>query len=123
MDPGRRLTPQTTPLTSEEQNIVDAFPYGAVVGKCMYLSTCSCPDISYTVRELAGYMVNYGPAHVSAAKHLLRYLKGTQSHGVVLGSTNMVYPMIRALSDSDWGMSDSRKSVSGFLIMIRISLR
>lgn len=118
MDPGQRLAPQTAPLTPEEQAIVDSFPYGAIVGKCMYLSTCSRPDISYTVRELAGYMVNHGPTHISAAKHLLRYLKGTQSHGVTLGSTNVVYPMIRALSDSDWGMSDSRKSISGFLIMM-----
>lgn len=118
MDPGKRLSPETTPLTPAQQEAVNKFPYGALVGKCMYLATCSRPDISYTVRELAGYMVNYGPSHIAAAKHLLRYLKGTQSNGLTLGSTNAVHPTIRALSDSDWGMGDSRKSVSGFVIMM-----
>ena len=118
MDPGKHLSPQTTPLSPEEQKMVENFPYGAIVGKCMYLSNCSRPDISYTVRELAGYMVNFGPSHIAAAKHLLRYLKGTPRYSLKLGTSSITYPTIRALSDSDWGMGDSRKSISGFFIMM-----
>lgn len=61
-------------------------------------------------------MSNYGPSHIAAAKHLLRYLKGTQSLGITLGSANPTYPLLRALSDSDWGMGDTRKSISGFIV-------
>lgn len=39
MDPKSRLVPQTATLTPEEADRVAKFPYTAVVGKCMYLST------------------------------------------------------------------------------------
>lgn len=106
MDPGTRLTSHSTTLSAEEQKRVDEFPYGAVVGKCMYLSNCTHPDISYTVRELAGYMVSYGPSHVAAAKHLLRYLKGTVNYGWNAGFIEQNNPTIRALCNSDWGMGE-----------------
>ena len=68
MDLGKHLLPQTTPLTSNKQNLVDKFPYCAVVGKSMYLSVFSHPNISY--------MVGYRPSHIAAVKHLLRILEG-----------------------------------------------
>jgi hypothetical protein len=116
MASGARLFASEQPLTPEEREKVAQFPYTAVVGKSMYLSTCSRPDIAYTVRELARFMASYGPEHIAAAKHLLRYLKGTIFYGIWLGRKRSLYPLFRALSDSDWGMGDGRKSVSGFLI-------
>jgi hypothetical protein len=119
MDPGTRLAPHTGALSIEDEQKVREFPYTAIVGKAMYLSTCTRPDIAYTVRELARFMTSYGPAHITAAKHLLRYLKGTTSHGIILGGgAETLHPVIKALTDSDWGMGDTRKSVSGFLIMM-----
>ncbi|KAF7374996.1 Integrase catalytic domain-containing protein [Mycena sanguinolenta] len=114
MDPGSRLSP----AMAEDAEKSKDFPYTALVGKCMYLATCSRPDIAYTVRELARFMTSYGRAHVAAAKHLLRYLRGTTSHGITLGGTETLHPLFKALTDSDWGMGDTRKSVSGFLIMM-----
>jgi hypothetical protein len=114
MDPGARLSP----ATAEDAVKAKDFPYAAVVGKCMYLSTCSRADIAYTVRELARFMANYGLAHAAAAKHLPRYLKGTTSYGITLGGSETKQPLFKALTDSDWGMGDTRKSVSGFLIMM-----
>jgi hypothetical protein len=114
MDPGARLSP----ATPEDIQKGKDFPYTTVVGKCMYLATCTRPDITYTVRELARFMAGYGPAHIAAAKHLLRYLRGTTSHGITFGGSETSQPLFKALTDSDWGMGDSRKSVSGFLIMM-----
>jgi hypothetical protein len=114
MDPGTRLSP----ATAEDAQKARDFPYTAVVGKCMYLATCTRPDIAYAVRELARFMANYGPSHVTAAKHLLRYLRGTTSYGITLGGSDTLHPLFKALTDSDWGMGDTRKSVSGFLIMM-----
>ena len=71
MDPKTSLAPQSTPLTPKESERVSKFPYGAVVGKCMYLSTCTRLYIAYTVQELACFMSNYSPSHVAATKHLL----------------------------------------------------
>jgi hypothetical protein len=119
MNPGIRLTSEMCPTTDAEKTRVHAlFPYCTIVGKCMYLSVCTRPDISYTVRELARFMSNYGEEHILALKHLLRYLQGTRSHGLVLGQKDAPYPTFRALSDSDWGVGDGRKSISGFFIML-----
>jgi len=69
MDPGVQLLPET----AEDSFKVKDFPYTSVVSKCMYLATCTWPDITYTVHELARFMASYGPSHIAAAKHLLQY--------------------------------------------------
>jgi hypothetical protein len=71
------------PKNDSEQEDAVSLPYRALVGKCMYLSTCTHPDISYAVCELAHFMSNYGQKHYNAAKHLLHYLKGTMSRGII----------------------------------------
>lgn len=82
LDPGMRLSPCTKLLLTEEEEKVKVFPYYAIIGKAIYLNTCTCPNIAYTVRELTRFMSNYGPAHIAAAKHLPRYLQEmtTASH-------------------------------------------
>jgi len=67
-------------------------------------------------------MVSYESAHIAAAKHLLGYLQGTTSHGITLGGSETSQPLFKALTDSDWGMEDSHKLVSSFLIMIGVLL-
>lgn len=82
----------------------------------MYLSNCTRPDISFTVRELAKFMSNYGTKHFEAAKHLLRYLQGMRGRGVIYGNSPNPYPIFKSFADSDWAMSKGRKSVSGFVV-------
>jgi hypothetical protein len=114
--PKYRLTSDMCPQTDADREEAAKFPYCAVVGKCMYLSTCTRPDISYAVRELARFMSNFGPLHCKAAKHLLRYLRRTRARGIIYGDIANHTPIFRSFADSDWGMSDSRKSVSGYLV-------
>ena len=114
--PKWRLTSDMSPQSDSERDAVASLPYCAIVGKCMYLSTCTRPDITYAIRELARFMSNYGQKHFEAAKHLLRYLQGTRSRGIIYGNIDSTVPVFRAFADSDWAMSESRKSVSGFII-------
>ena len=114
--PKWRLTPDFCPSTDDERKAADLLPYCAIVGKCMYLSTCTRPDIAYAVRELARFMSNYGQRHFEAAKHLLRYLQGTRSRGIIYGEVALPTPILRSYADSDWAMSDGRKSISGYVI-------
>jgi hypothetical protein len=114
--PTARLTSAMCPTTEDERREAGLLPYCAIVGKCMYLSNCTRPDISFAVRELAKYMSNYGPKHFEAAKHLLRYLQGTRSRGITYGNSPNPYPIFTSFTDSDWAMSEGRKSVSGFII-------
>jgi hypothetical protein len=61
-------------------------------------------------------MSNYGIRHYDAVKHLLRYLQGTRSRGLVYGQVPDPFPLFRAFADSDWAMSEGRMSISGFVI-------
>ena len=85
--PAFRLTNEMCPKNKEEHKEAALLPYCAIVGKCMYLSNCTRPDISFAVRELAKFMSNYGPKHFEAAKHLLRYLQGTRGRGIIYGNS------------------------------------
>jgi hypothetical protein len=113
--PKWRLTANMCPSNDVERDAAASLPYCAIVGKCMYLSTCTRPDISYAVRELARFMSNYGQRHFEAAKHLLRYLQGTRYRGIIYGDDNPT-TTFQAFTDSDWAMTDNRKSVSGYVI-------
>jgi hypothetical protein len=84
----------------------------------MYLATCTRPDISYAVRELARFMSNYGRTHFDAAKRVCRYLNGSRSLGLIFGRRDEAYPLIRGFCDSDWGMGEDRKSISGYAIEV-----
>jgi hypothetical protein len=114
--PSFRLTSDMSPTTDDERKASSQLPYCAIVGKCMYLSNCTRPDISFAVRDLAKFMSNYGHKHYEAAKHLLRYLQGTRGRGIVYGDTPNPLPIFISFADSDWAMSEGRKSVSGYIV-------
>ena len=114
--PSYRLTSDMCPATDDERRLSAQLPYHTLIGKCMYLSTCTRPDISFAVRELAKFMSNYGPKHYDAAKHLLRYLQGTRSRGIIYGNSPNPYPIFKSFTDSDWATSENQKSVSGYVV-------
>eukprot|EP00253_Pinus_taeda_P014817 PITA_14817 len=80
--------PLTTPmeqnlkLTSiEGKEFQDATKYRQLVGCLNYLTTTR-PDISFDVGILSRFMQKPCEGHWSAAKRVLRYLKGTQDFGI-----------------------------------------
>jgi hypothetical protein len=107
------------PATEDKRQEAEPLPYCAIIGKCMYLSNCTWPDISFAVHKLAKYMSNYGTKHFDATKHLLRYLQGTRSRGITYGNSPNPYPIFTSFTNSDWAMSKGCKSVSGFIIECR----
>ena len=115
--PKWHLTTEMCPQNDTERDKAAKLPYQAIVGKCMYLSTCTRPDISFTVRKLTHFMSNYGCKHYNAAKHLLRYIKGTTSHGIVYGNSDNTTPIFHSFTDLDWAMLEGWKSVSGYVIL------
>ena len=50
--------------------------YQSITGSLLLLSQCTCYDITYSVNQLARAMSKPYKLHMTAAKHLLRYLKG-----------------------------------------------
>ena len=74
--------------------------YRSVVGSLLHLVTGTRPDIAFAVSSLARFQENPTNQHWIAAKHLLRYLKGTPNLGITLGGDSLIFS---GSSDSDWG--------------------
>jgi hypothetical protein len=86
-------------------------PYSELVGALLYLSTSTRPDISFAVGVLTRFMANPLDAHYAAAKHVLKYVKGTASMGLVYGARGG----LSGFCDSDYASDvDTRRSTSAY---------
>lgn len=90
-------------------------PYGESIGSLLYSTTCTRPDISYSVGTLAQFFEAHRMTHWAKVKPVFRYIKGTED-------TSLVYERQDAqsersdfveYSDSDWAVLPCRKSTSG----------
>ncbi|KAF2346694.1 hypothetical protein FHG87_022550 [Trinorchestia longiramus] len=101
-------------VSSDSENLCDPKLFREIVGSLIYLMTCTRPDICYVVTLLSQHLTRPTNAHLNLCKFVLKYLKGT-----ILFSLRFVKsedPMqITGFSDSDWGGSSDRKSISGYV--------
>jgi hypothetical protein len=92
--------------------------YRAIIGSLMYLHQWTRPDLGFTVTFLSRYLHRPGEKHLQAAKHTLRYLKGTVGLGIRytrdlqrLLARDQQLNVLYALSDSDFaGCKDTSRS-------------
>ena len=92
------------------------FPYRQLVGALLYLANGTRPDISSIVSKLCRFNNNPSATHWTAAKYVLRYLKGTRCRGLLLGLQDDI---LTAYADADWaGDLDTRKSTTGYVIFL-----
>eukprot|EP00253_Pinus_taeda_P033168 PITA_33168 len=99
-NPLTTLMEQNLKLTSiEGKEFEDAIKYRQLVGSLNYLTTTT-PDISFVVGILSRFMEKPCEGHWSAAKRVLRYLKGTQDFGIKYTQVND-FSLI-GYSDSDF---------------------
>lgn len=114
----QRVSDEMCPRNAAEQQEMDAIPYQAAIGSLMYAAQISRPDICYAVCTLSRYNNNYGREHWTAAKRVLRYLKGTIDVKLTFqpnGSGEMV-----GFCDADHaGDRDRRRSTSGYVFTIQ----
>jgi hypothetical protein len=97
--------------------------YVSLIRSLQYLAIATCPDIAYAVNRLAAYTANPSLEHYSAAKRVLRYVKGTRNYGITyhahtnrpIGPTdsNQFY----GFSDAAFANADNRKSISGYVFI------
>ena len=78
----------TTPIASNMKLLCDASSesidttmYCQMIGSLMYL-TNTRPDIRLAVNTLTQYLTDPRSVHLTATKHILRYLKGTIDYGL-----------------------------------------
>ena len=109
---GSKLTKAT-----DDDKCVDQQKYQSAIGSLMYLSVVTRPDIAFTVSSLARFSSKPTNEHWTALKRLLRYLKGTMTHGILY--TKEDPDTFIGYSDADWaGDIDDRKSTSGYIFLL-----
>ena len=68
-------------LVDDSSELVDVTHYRQIIGSLMYLSNTR-PTICFAVNTLSQYLVQPRQVHLVAAKHVIRYLKGTIDFGL-----------------------------------------
>jgi hypothetical protein len=75
-------------LRTEDEDAGNQTWYREVVGCLMHLSVWTRPDLAYAVNTLSKFNHNPSVNHERAAKHLLRYLKGTHKAAITYYPVN-----------------------------------
>lgn len=118
---GAKLSKEMEPQTVDEREEMSHIPYREAVGKLLYLSQWTRPDISYAVSVVSKFNSNPGTAHWTAVKQILRYLKGTMDKKLVYHRSER--KEIMGFCDSDWGGDvDDRRSYAGYAFKLGNSL-
>ena len=98
---------------NEEQKLVDPKLYRSLVGSLLFIGKQTRPDILHIVNQLSRFLDKPDESHWKAAKHVLRYLKGTIDLRLTF-SKNSNSDIIGD-SDADWsGDLNDRKSTTGY---------
>lgn len=109
----------TRSVKAEQEDDVEEvtkFPYRELVGSLMYLAMATRPDIAHAVSWLSRYNDCYDRTHWTAAKRVLRYLKGTAHYGVTYKVSDK--PLFGYV-DADWGnCPNDRRSYTGFAFLL-----
>ena len=89
--------------------------YREIVGSLIYVMTGTRPDLCYIVTKLSQKMSEPTVADLGTAKHVLRYLKGTQDLGLTFTKSLSPLTLLKGFCDSDWGASiEDRRSLTGY---------
>lgn len=107
---------QLTKPSRANKKIMRQYPFQRLIGALMYLAVSTRPDIAYTVNFLSQFNTNYSTEHWLAAKRILRYLRGTESHGLKYQKSGIpLYGVV----DADWGANTvDRRSYSGYAFVL-----
>jgi hypothetical protein len=109
--------PETVVSTAERKE------YPQIVGKLLWLSNGTRPDISQAVGVLARYMTQPSKEHYNAAQKVLQYLAQTQDIRLQYSGNNGK-ELLMAHSDANWASDATaqRKSSSGSAVFVHGNL-
>src|SRR5437667_1050348 len=116
--------PVSTPIAAGARLVIgetdsnsDIKQYQAMIGSLMYAMLCTRPELAYAIQQLSQFNANPTNAHLQAAKRVFRYLKGTQTTGLIYGKCNGDIT-IQGYCDADYAADGDRKSISGYVFTL-----
>ena len=102
-------------LPNDGVALSDPSKFRSMVGALQYL-TFTRPDLAFSVHQLCQFMSCPTTVHLEAAKRILRYIKGTLSHGISFTPGPLTFT---AFSDADWaGDPSDHRSTTGLLVFL-----
>ncbi|KAK8946931.1 hypothetical protein KSP39_PZI007096 [Platanthera zijinensis] len=104
-------------LSSNEETSINQVKYSKIIGSLMYATSCTRPDIAFSVSMLSRFTSNPGKEHWEALDRLLRYLSGTKDHALCYTGYP---PTMKGHSDASWcSEAGNSKSTSGYIFTLR----
>jgi hypothetical protein len=117
MSHGITLSKKQCPLELDQQERMRVIPYALAIGSIMYAMLCTRPDISYTLSAMNKYQSNYGEAHLTIVKNILKYLRRTKEAFLVFGCEEEL--IVKGYNDASFQTNaDDSKSQSGFVFCL-----
>jgi hypothetical protein len=95
--------------------------YQQITGSLNHLAVYSRPDISYAISKLSQFNNNPSTMHLTAARRVLRYLKGTSHYKITYGPRGTSDHSLRFFGYADashGGDMDDGKSHTGYVFML-----
>ncbi|OAD62641.1 Copia protein [Eufriesea mexicana] len=105
----KKLNEDDVSPMSDEKN------YQELLGRLMYLSVSTRPNISFALSCLSQFSKNPRTMHMNALKRELRYLKGTINYQMEYGNTNQKKGL-KCNTDVSWDRTTDAKSCSCILV-------
>jgi hypothetical protein len=111
------LSKKQCPTDPVEQERMRAISYASAIGSIIYAMICMCPDISYALSATSNYQSNYGEAHWTIVKNILKYLIRTKEAFLVFGGEEEL--IVKGYNDASFQTdADDSKPQSGFVFCL-----
>jgi hypothetical protein len=103
-----------TKLSAAGDTLSDLTLYRSLTSALQYV-TLTRPDYSYFVQQACLYMHDPRSPHLAHVKRILRYLKGTLDHGLLLNSSSPT--SLTVYFEAVAGCPETRRSTSWLLCL------
>jgi hypothetical protein len=112
------LCKYTANSTSEEDQLLsekEAYRFREITGSLLLLVMCARPDLAVATNQLTQQMAMPTQAHMRAAKHVLRYLRGSSTVALHYSASPSV---LHGYVDASFGNEHKARSVSGHVFLL-----
>lgn len=114
-DYNSKIPPLDKQAAQADSEFMSDKDFRGLVGCLLYLACITRPDISSTTGFLARSVSAPSKLHWLAGLRVLRYLKGTQNHGLTYNASPL-RPI--GFADANWGGDNRGKSTSGIVFFL-----
>ena len=102
-----------------EEKLSPKIPYKEAVGSLMYACTGTRPDIANALSKVSQFMSDPTNSHWQAVKHIMRYLRGTSTHGIHYNGKVKDALKLLGYVDADWASDiNTRRSTTGWTFLL-----